>query len=117
MSFAGLGPVSGILHRALFHLRDAGWDANHDTGMHQKLSAVGLMNEVRQHLFSGGEVRDDAVLHRSDRNDIAWRTAKHILRFLPNGLHRVRHLVDRHDRRLVDDDAASLCVNKGVGRP
>jgi hypothetical protein len=32
---------------------------------------------VAEHLLGSLEVGDDAVLHRADRRDVAWRTSKH----------------------------------------
>jgi hypothetical protein len=41
--------------------------------------------------------------------------AHHLLGFPANGHDFAAILFNRHDRRLVDDDSATLCVDQGVG--
>jgi hypothetical protein len=41
-----------------------------------------FLDEVAQHRFGDFEVSDDAVLHRTNRDDVAGRAAEHLLRFL-----------------------------------
>ena len=115
MHFAGFGAIRRIHDRALFHLRDFAGDADHDARMHQHLAVVRLLDEVIQHLLGDFEVRDDAVFHRLDGDDIAGRAAQHFLGFLADRFDFAGGFVQRDDGRLVDDDAFTLGENEGIG--
>ena len=95
----------------------SGRHADDDARAHPDVAVVGLLDEVGQHLFGDVEVGDDAILHRLDRDDVAGRAAQHLLRFATDGFDAAVDLVDRHDRRLVDDDAAAFRIDAGIGRP
>src|ERR1700752_1814378 len=47
--------------------------ADHDARMHHHLPAMGLLDEVVQHLLGLLEVGNHAILHRLDRDDVARR--------------------------------------------
>jgi len=70
--------------------------------------------EVAKHLLGNVEVGDDAVLHRSHRDDAVGRPAQHPLRLETNTLDLLRLPVDRDDRRLVEDDALAFDVDKRI---
>ena len=79
-----------------------------------------LADELLQHLFGHGEVGDHAVLHRTYDGYGARRLAEHLLGALADGLNRffgVRSAfhADRHDRRLVEHDAATAHIDQGIG--
>ena len=74
-----------------------------------------LLDEVAEHAFGRVEVGDDAVLQRTDRNDVARRTADHGLSVGTDGNDAALGLVDRNNGRLVQDDAATAYVDEGVG--
>src|SRR5271166_7037455 len=76
---AGLGAIGRVHDRALFYLRDLRRHADDDARMHQHLAVVRFLDEVVQHLLGDLEVGNDAVLHRLDGDDVARRTAKHLL--------------------------------------
>ena len=76
---------------------------------------VHLLDEVAEHPLGGVEVGDDAVLERTDRDDVAGRTADHLLGLGAHGEDAAGVLVDRDDRRLVEHDAAPADVDQGVG--
>ena len=69
-----------------------------------------------QHDLRDVEVRDDTVLERPDCLDGAGRAADHALGVRANGQHALLALVDRHDGRLVDDDALATDGHERVGR-
>jgi len=73
---------------------------------------------VLQHLFRHEEVSDDAVLHRANRRDITRGTAEHLLRFMTYGGDAFRRsgtiLTNGHHGRLIQYDALSFYVNKGI---
>jgi hypothetical protein len=69
-----------------------------------------------KHLLGYGKIRDDAVLHRPDRDDISRCATEHILGFLADGFHFIRDFVDRNDGRLIDDNASPFGIYERVGR-
>src|ERR1043166_6050054 len=73
--------------------------------------AVRFLDEILDHLLRHFEVGDDAVLHRTDGDDVARRAAEHFFRFLPDRFDVVVELVDGDDRRLAHDDAFVLRVD------
>src|ERR671910_940509 len=112
---AGPGVLGRLLHRPLL---DAG-DARGNADDHPRLApppVVRLADEVAEHLLADLEVRDDTVLERPDRLDVAGRAPDHAL-----GLDAdrdgspVAH-VDGNDRGFVEHDALATPVDHGVGR-
>ena len=75
---------------------------------------MSFADEVLQHLFSNFKVCDDAVLHRANGHDVPGRAAEHVFRIASDSLHLIRDLIDRHDRRFGNDDAAKLQYLSGV---
>src|SRR5205823_6359425 len=63
------------------------------------------------------EVRDDAVLQWTDRDDIGRRAAEHSLRLFPDCNDLPVVLVNRNHARLANDDPSAADVNEGVGGP
>ena len=112
--FARLGAIGGVFHRPLFYLRDLRRHADHDPRVHQHLAVVRLLDEVVQHLFCDFEVGDDAVLHRLDGDDIARRTAEHLLGLFADRFDLAGIFVDGDDRGLVDHDALTARIHQGV---
>src|SRR5262249_21995199 len=75
---------------------------------------VGLADKMLEHLLRYLKIRDHSVLHRTDRDNVAGRTAKHFLCVTANRFDLVSYLVDRNYRRLRDNDAASLCIDERI---
>ena len=78
------------------------------------------LDELLQHLLGHGEIRDDAVLHRADRLDVARHLAQHLLGFLADRLDRAlavgaAFLPDRNDRGFIEHDALAAHVDQRVG--
>ena len=71
------------------------------------------------HLFRNFEVRDDPFSQGSNSLDVARRTAEHDLGFLANGenLPPPFMLHKSDNRRLVQDNASTLYINKSIGSP
>ncbi len=97
MDLTGFRAVGAVLHRALFHLRDFRRNTDDDARTHPDIPVVRLLDEVGQHLLGDFEVRDDAVLHRLDRHDVARRPAQHFLGVLAHRFHAPIDLVDGHN--------------------
>jgi len=95
-------PSSGIHrrvgHSAAFHLGDSRRYA-HDYARSWQQSNLFVypVDEVPQHTLHNFEVRDDAVLERTDSHDIGRSSANHALRFGPDSQNAFRALVDSHD--------------------
>src|SRR5207253_7338146 len=66
-----------VYNGALFHLGNFTRDADDNSRMHQRLPAMGLVDEVIEHSLSDFEVGDNTVFHRPDGHDVAGSTAKH----------------------------------------
>src|SRR5262245_29804277 len=97
MSLACLGTIGGVLHGPLLNLSDTGGDADDDAWMHENLSTVGLLNEIRQHLLGHSEVCNNSIFHRADGDDVTGRSAEHVLRFFTDGFRLIGELVDSND--------------------
>jgi hypothetical protein len=76
----------------------------------------GAADEVGQHPLGGLEVRDDAVAERPDGDQVAWGAPDHVPRLAAHGFDPVHGRVERHDGRLVQDDATARDEHAGVGR-
>ena len=111
---AGLGAIGAVLHRAALHLRNLRRHADDDARADEALAAVGLLDEVAEHLLGGFEVGDHAVAHRADGGDAAGRPAEHLLRVVADGLDLVVDVIDRHDGRFVEHDAGAAGEHAGV---
>ena len=121
IDFAGARALGGFLHRALFHLRDAGGHAHHDPGP-DKVAAgiVHLGNEMAKHGFGHFKVGDDPILHGADSLDVARGTPEHTLGVLTDGQHHAvaaRVLLDGDDGGFAQDDALPLHIHAGIGGP
>ena len=68
-----------------------------------------------QHLLGHLEVVDHAVFERPDRTDGAGGAAEHALGLGAHGVDFACALVDGHDRRLGQHDAAAANVDERVG--
>jgi len=75
---------------------------------------VSLLDEVLEHLLGHFEIRDHAVLHRSDRLDIARCFSEHFFCPGAHGLDTIGNPVDRDDRGLDHRNAASPDVDQGI---
>ena len=77
-----------------------------------------LLDKVLEHFFSHEEVSDNAVFHWANCSDIARRTTQHLLRIMTYCSHAFRRtgtiLTNGHNRRLIQYDALSFYVNKGI---
>ena len=77
---------------------------------------MNFLNEVAKHPLSRVEVGDDTVLQWSDRHDASRGPANHPLSIRTDGEDATGVAVDRHNRGLVEHDAAATHVNQRVGR-
>ena len=85
-------------------------------GRGEAAPVVHLADEMLDHFLRYLEIRDDAVAHRPDRLDVARRPAQHHLGVVADRTNLLlAPSIDRgDDRRLVQDDAATLYVNQGI---
>ena len=115
VGLARAGRERRLLDRALLDAGHARRHADDDARVREAV-LVHLLDEVAEHLLGHVEVGDDAVLERADRRDRARRAAEHALRLDADRVHLAGALVDRDDRRLGEDDAATAHVDERVGR-
>ena len=91
----------------------------HPRARAQEAIAVHLLDEVLQHFFGVGEIRDDPVLHRPNRRDVARGAAQHVFGLDPDGDDDLaaarRFVLHCDDRGFVEHDAALAHVNQRVG--
>ena len=113
--FAGLGAIRAVLHRAALDLRDLRRHTDDDARADEALAAMRLLDEVAEHLLGGLEVGDHAVPHRADGGDAAGRPPEHLFGIAADSFDLVVHVVDRHDRRFVENDAGAAREHAGVG--
>ena len=111
---AGAGVLGGVLHGALLDAGDARRHAD-DHARLVPLAGVHPLDEVAEHLLADLEVGDDAVLQGPDGLDVVGRAAHHPLGLEADGDGLAVVDVDRHDRRLVEDDALATDVDQRVG--
>jgi len=110
----GPSPLGRLFDGSLLHAGDPARHADHHARL-GKATLVHLLDEVPEHLLADLEVRDHAILQRTDRLDVARCAANHFL-----GLHADRQRrpvdgVDRYHGRLVEDDALATHVHQRVG--
>ena len=84
--------------------------------MNKDFAAVRLLNEICQHLFSNGKVRDNAILHGPDGYNIARGSAKHVLGLFAYCFDLIRDLIDGNNGRLVHYDTATFGINQSIRR-
>lgn len=107
---------------ATLNLRGAARHTNDDAGAGlEHRAGVNHLDELLEHLLGDREVGDHAVFHRANGFDVAGNFAQHGLGFMAHGLDgffalRTAFVADRHDRWLIQNDAAVAHINDGVGR-
>ena len=115
---AGAGALRGFDDGALFHLGSAGRHADNHARADAEAAVMNLADEVFDHRFRYIEIGDDAIAQGADGDDVPRRAAQHLLGFvadLEDGFLAAFHR-DRHDGRLIQDDATVTDVNEGIGR-
>ena len=88
--------LGGLAHGLALDVGDPGGDRDDEARAHEVAAIVDLGDEVLEHRLGDGEVGDDAVAHRPNRDDVARRLAEHLLGL---GAHRQDALRCRHSSR------------------
>src|SRR3984957_6022830 len=117
---ASAGPLGRFLDGASFDLGGAEGHAHQNSRAGaQETIAVYLFDEVLQHFLGVGEIRDDPVLHRPDRGDMAGGSAQHVFGFPPDRDDYLaapgRLVLHCDDRWLVENNAALANVDQRIG--
>ena len=94
---------------------DLGGNADDDPRTDPLLAVVRLLDEVLEHLLRHLKVGDHPILHWTNRDDIPWSSAQHLLGLVPHGFDFLGDLVDGDDRRLGDDDPSPTGIDECVG--
>ena len=76
-----------------------------------------LLEEVPKHHLGHVDIRDHTVLERTDRLDPLGRSPEHALRLEADPHDATAALLDGDHGGLVEDDALTLHVHEGIGRP
>jgi hypothetical protein len=76
-----------------------------------------LLDEMAEHRLGNLEVRDDAVLERTDGHDITGGAAEHSFCLVANRQDPARSSLHRDDRWFPKDNPVVLYVDERVGRP
>ena len=110
------GPPGRLLHRPALHGGDGRRHADEHPGPVQ-LGDPGPSEQQPDHPLGDVEVGDGPLPQGSDRHDVPGRPPDHLPRLVPDGQDLVGPGVEGDHRRLVQDDAHTLGVDQGVGRP
>ena len=116
MRGGGAGTPGRLFHRTPLDRGDGRGDTDQDPRAVEPVD-TSSPKEQPDHPLGDLEVGDRTLAERTDRHDVTGGTADHLPRLVADGEHFVRPRVERDDRRLVQDDALSSCVDEGVGRP
>ena len=107
--------IASVLHRTLLHTRDARGHTDDEARLGEVTTTVHLLDEVAKHALGGVEVGDNAVLQRTDRNDVARGATDHALGVCTDRKDAAGVLIDRHHGGLIEDNATAADIDKGVG--
>jgi hypothetical protein len=114
---AGVG--DGIANRAPLDRGGAGGNADHHfwPAGEAARAAMGLADEMLDHLLGDLEVGDDPGTKRADGTKIVGSLAHHQLGIVADGANLPHAILDlhRHDRGLAGNDALSTDVDDRVG--
>ena len=75
-----------------------------------------FLDEMAQHFLRNFKIRDNPVLHRTNRNDITWGPANHILGLITHGTGLARLGIYRHHGGLTQNDTLALDIHQRIGR-
>ena len=106
------GLNTGIHHGALFHLGNAGGDADDDTGLKQLEAAGHLVDKLLEHALGHIVVGDDAFTQRTNGHDVAGGTAQHRLCLGAHLQQLAAVLINRHHGRLVQYHTLAFYINQ-----
>ena len=115
--FARARLFRAVLHSARFNFIDTVRHGDDDTRLHDFVMAAALVDEIAQHLVRDFRVCDDAVLHRTNRQNVARITAKHLFGLRSDGDDFARIFVQSDDGRLLKHNAAPSDMHQRVHRP
>ena len=116
VDLARAGLQCGVLHGPFLDLGYLRRNRDDDPWANQERAAVGLSNEMLEHLLGDLEVGDHAVLHRANGLDVARSLAQHFLGPGADRLDPVGDPVDSDDRRLDHGDSTTPHIDQGIGR-
>ena len=114
IGFGSTALGSSLHNSTLFYRSNADRHTSHNTRFEKQALARNLLNNVSQQLLRYGIIRNNAFLQRTDSNDTSGSTSQHFSCIIAHSQHLVAHLVNSHNRRLLQDNALALDKNKNV---
>ena len=99
--------------RALFDLRHAGRHADDHAGLDERKFAD-FFEELVEHFLGHLIVRNNAVAKRPHGHNIARRSSEHVSRRRADLKHLAGVLIDRHNRRLAQDNSLALFIDQNI---
>ena len=106
-----------VLDGALFDFRDAAWHGDDHAWPHHSPAIVHLADKVPEHGFGHLEVRDHAVLKRTNGHNVARSAAQHTFGLVADGEHFVRAVLNGNYGGFAEHDAVILDIDEGIGSP
>ena len=78
---------------------------------------MNLVNKILDHRLGDFEIGDHPVPHGANGFDRAGGPSQHLLGVIADGQHlfATAFILDRHHRRLVQNNAAAFYINERVG--
>ena len=106
-----------VAHRANLHIGTARRDRDHHLQRRAEQTAIAFdhTDQSPKHQFCRIEISDHAIFQRTDCTNILMGFTMHLAGLLTDSHQLTGMLVDRHDRRLIDNDFAVVYDNR-VGR-
>ena len=99
--------------RALFDLRHAGRHTDDHAWLNERKFAD-FFEELVEHFFGHLVVRNNAVAKRPHGHNIARRSSEHVSGCRADLKHLAGVLIDRHNRRLAQDNSLALFIDQNI---
>ena len=105
---------SSINNGTLFYFRNTGRHANQNTRTYKGTVAHSLLNKILQHRLSNFIVGNNAILHRTDSDNVTGSTANHSLGLRTDCQYLVSILFNSYYRRLADNNTLILAMHQRI---
>ena len=103
-----------ILYCLFLDLCHLAWYTDRDSRLSEGPLSDGLLDEILHHLLRDGIVRNNSLAERADCHNVAGRTSQHQACIFANCLDFICVAVECHNRRLLQNNAASPDVHQNA---